>query len=298
MRSPKGFSGFTLVELTIVMVVMAMVAAVCLVFMQRTFAGYAQARDRLLLAEQGRLALNRIKRETRLALPNSVRVAAVGGLYYLEFVPVSAAGRYRVGSATGVDSAPACPADSASVPDNGVLTVGLSDTCFKTLGLVDTSGSSPGDWVVVFNAGPGYPGSDFYETGPSTGGNKAVLSLASATGGETRVAFAANVFTWDSPGHRFYLAKNPVSYVCDPASQLLTRWSGYPVQASQPTTGLAGLAGASSAALLRKVGGCQISYAPSAISSQFGLVTLNVSLATPSGDPLSLQVQSLVSNAP
>ena len=298
MRHLKHTSGLTLIELVIVMVVMGLIALVILVFMQRTFVGYAQSRDRLLLAEQGGLALNRLRRETRLALPNSARLTTVGGAYYLEFAPVSTAGRYRVGSATGVDTAIACPVDSASIPDNVVLTLGFSDTCFKALGVVDTSGVFPGDWLVIFNAGAGYAGSDFYETGAATGGNKAALSSISSSATETRVAFAANVFAWDSPGHRFYLAKNPVSYVCDPAAQTLTRWSGYPVQSIQPTTGLSGLSGASSAALLKKVGSCKISYAPSSISSQFGLVTINVSITAPSGDPLSLQVQSLVSNVP
>jgi hypothetical protein len=120
----------------------------------------------------------------------------------------------------------------------------------------------------------------------------------SSSATETRLAFDSNAFSWDTPGHRFYVAKNPISYVCDPVSKQLTRWSGYSVSSVQPTSGLSGLSGATSASLLKKVNSCQISYAPASIASQYGLITMNITLATDSGDPLSLQVQSLVSNLP
>ena len=206
--------------------------------MQRTFVGYAQAREQLLVGEQGMLALSQFKRETRLALPNSVRLATVGGVTYLELAPVATGGRYRRASDTGADTSPTCPSDVAGEPDNSVLSVGFADTCFKSLGPVDTSNVAIGDWLVIFNAGAGYTGSDFYESGAATGGNKAALSGVSSTVSETRVTFASNSFSWESPGRRFHIAKNPVSFACDPVAGTLTRWVGYPVQASQPTTNL------------------------------------------------------------
>ena len=298
MPCPDRQRGVTLVELIMVMVILGLVSTVSLVFMQRTFAGYGQARDRLLIAEQVRLTLNRFKREARLALPNSARVSVLGGVYYLEFVPVSTAGRYRIASATGSDPAPSCPSDSSAISDNGVLTIGQADTCFKTLGIMDATGVAVGDWVVVFNAGDGYSGSNFYENGASTGGNKAQLTSVSTSATETRVGFSPNAFAWDSPGHRFYVAKNPITYVCDPVAGALTRWSGYAVQASQPVGGLSGLSGASSASLAKKVSACSITYTPASIASQFGLLTVGLTQQTANGDIVSAQMQAQISNVP
>ena len=298
MLSPKLIRGVTLIELVMVIVITGIVAGVSLIFMQRTFTGYAQAREQLLVGEQGMLALSQFKRETRLSLPNSVRLASAGGVTYLELVPVASGGRYRVASATGADPAPACPVDVVGAPDNGVLSVGVADTCFKSLGSVDTSSVSIGDWLVVFNAGSGYAGSDFYESGAATGGNKAALTSFSSTGAETRFAFASNAFSWESPGRRFHIAKNPVTFACDPTAGTLTRWAGYSVQASQPTTNLAALAGARSGLLARNLGSCQITYAPASIGNQFGLVTLLIKINISSGGAMSLQSQAQVSNIP
>lgn len=298
MPYPKSARGVTLIELVMVMVILAIVSSVTLIFMQRTFVGYGQARDRLMVASQGRLALNRIKRDLRLSLPNSVRLATVGGVYYLEFAPVSTGGRYRVGSATGADTSPTCSIDSAGIPDNGVLTIGQADACFKTLGPIDATNVAVGDWVVVFNAGAGYVGSNYYEGGGVTGGNKAALTAISSTVSESKLNFASNTFSWDSPGHRFYLAKNPITYACDPVAGTMTRWSGYAVQAAQPTTNISSLSGVSAGVLVNNLTACQIVYTTSSIANQFGLVTIFMRLSTPSGDPLNLQVQSQVSNLP
>lgn len=296
MRSRE--TGMTLIELIMVIVIMGILSGTILVFMQRTFSGYETARARLVLADQGRLALNRLKREVRLSLPNSVRLASSGGLYYLEFSPVVTAGRYRSGSASGTDPAPACPSDSASLADNGVLTVGAADTCFKTLGPLDTSGAAAGDWVVVFNAGSGYAGADFYETGSLTGGNKSKLVSATIGATETKVVFESASFPWDSPGHRFFISKSPVSYVCDPIAGTLTRWTGYPVQTSQPTATLSGLSGSSSSILAKGLASCRIGYAPSSIANQYGLVTIMIQLQTSNGDSFVLEAQTQVANIP
>lgn len=295
MRSPNPQRGVTLIELIIVIVVLAIVAGTSLVFMQRTFAGYEQARQRILVAEQGRAALNRAKRELRLSLPNSARLSTVGSTYYLEFAPVAAAGRYRAGSDTGADSSPACAADSAEISDNSLLTIGSPDTCFKPLRPIDAGKIAIGDWLVVFNAGAGYSGADYYESGAATGGNKAKLTSATDGG---KLDFESASFTWSSPGHRFYIAKSPVTYACNPISGKLTRWAGYAPQAAQPTVGVASLAGAVGADMAKGLVGCKISYAPASIANQFGLITIALDMGTASADHFVLQTQAQVANMP
>jgi MSHA biogenesis protein MshO len=175
-----------------------------------------------------------------------------------------------------------------------VLTIGASDSCLKPLGNIDASNVPRGSWLVIFNAGEGYPGANYYEFGGVTGGNKSQITLA-ANG---KIDFDAHAFTWDSPSRRFFIATSPVSYACDPVAKTLRRWTGYSPQASQPTVGLASLDGATSAMLGRNLKSCQISYAPASIANQFGLVTLTVNFGTPSGDNMILQTQVQVSNLP
>jgi MSHA biogenesis protein MshO len=293
MRRLDHSRGATLVELIMVIVMMGVISGACLVFMQRAFAGYEQSRERLAMAEQGRLALTRFKREARLALPNSARAATVAGYSYLEFAPVAAAGRYRAGSATGADAAPLCAADTA-LPDNSVLSVGALDSCLKPLASIDVGLARAGDWLVVFNAGAGYAGADFYETGPATGGNKSKLTAVSSS----KLDFEPHSFAWDSPAHRFFIAQSPVSYVCDPVAKTLTRWSGYEPQSSQPTTGLSSMPGAQSGLVARNVSSCRIAYAPASVGGQFGLITLALEYQNAGGDKLLMQAQAQVGNMP
>ena len=290
--------GFTLIEMIMVMVIIGIVASTSAFFVQRVFLGFNASRERMLLAEQARVALSRFKRETRLSLPNSIRVSNVGALVYMEFVPVVTAGRYRAGSATGSDPVPACSPDTSLLADNSVLTIGSSDSCFKSIGLFDINGAGAGDWLVVFNAGAGYAGADVYESGSSSGGNKSSITGFSASLVDVKVDFAANVFQWDSPGHRFYVARNPVTYVCDPASGSLYRVSGYAVQSSQPTGGIMSLPGSVRSFLLKNVNSCSLSYVASTVGGQIGLATMNVKLLSSSGDPVVLQTQTLVENRP
>lgn len=294
MRSLNAQRGVTLIELVIVMVILAIVAGTSMIFMQRTFVGYDQARQRILVAEQGRVALSRAKRELRLSLPNSARLSTVGSSYYLEFAPVAAAGRYRAGSGSGTDPAPACAADSPALADNSLLTIGTADTCFKPLGAIDASKVALGDWLVVFNAGPGYSSADYYESGAATGGNKAKITAATGT----KLDFESASLTWDSPGHRFYVAKSPITYVCNPTLGTLSRWTGYAPQAAQPNVGIASLAGASGSDMARGLVGCKISYAPASIANQFGLITIALDMGTPSGDHFILQTQAQIANMP
>lgn len=292
----KHTSGFTLIEMVIVMVILAIVSSTILIFMQRTFSGYEKGRERMLLVDRSRGALNQIKRELRLALPNSIRVANSAGVSYLEFVPVVVGGRYRVGGANGGDSSPTCPLDVINAADNGQLSIGLADTCLKTIGPVDTSGISNSNWMVVFNSGEGYAGSNFYESGAVSGGNKSKITANAALTGESRIAFESNIFAFDSPGHRFYVTKSPTTIVCDPTLGQLIMREGYTMQTLQPTIGLSSLGGTSSV-ISRNVTSCSITYSPSSIGGQYGVVVIRVSLGV-GGDVIPLEIQTQVSNMP
>lgn len=294
----KRSAGFTLIEMIVSMVILGIISAGVAIFMTGPINAYDAAKRRAQQTQTAQLAFSRVKRDLRFSLPNSVRVASSGSSQYLEFAGLSGGGRYREASGNGADPAPACPIDSPQEPDNGILDIGAPDTCFKTIGPVDISGISVGNWLVVNNMGDGYPGANFYESGALTGGNKAKITAVSSTATESRFAFESLAFPSGSPGKRFFTVAGPVSYVCDPVAREIRRYWGYAPQASQPTAGIGSLAGVQSAAVLKNVDSCQISYAPASVASRYGLVSILAKMSLPEGDTVSMLAQAHVSNTP
>lgn len=90
-------SGVTLIELIVVIVVTGILVGIVGMFGRGQIQAYLDVASRAALADAGDTALRRIARELQAALPNSVRVSG----NYLEFVPISDAGRYRAESGGG-----------------------------------------------------------------------------------------------------------------------------------------------------------------------------------------------------
>ena len=127
------------------------------------------------------------------------------------------------------------------------------------------------------NYGTGFAGQDAYEAGSANRVRILGVDAASETTRD-RFNFAAKTFVrslHDSPGKRFYVTSGPVSYVCDTAAQTITRYSGYLIAATQPTS----FAGATSVALIAEnVTTCTFDYSDN-VARQIGLLTLRVTLA-------------------
>src|SRR5712692_3016913 len=93
----RRLRGFTLIEMVIAIVLVSIIVATTIFFVYPV----RQAADlstRAELTDIADNALQRIGREVRLALPNSVRVTTSGSSAFLEFLPVRTAGRYRADS--------------------------------------------------------------------------------------------------------------------------------------------------------------------------------------------------------
>jgi MSHA biogenesis protein MshO len=86
--------GFSLIELVAVMVLLGIVAAASTVFISASVGIYSDTARRSELNQQGRFALERISRQLRGALPNSVRVVSNASQSCVEFMPVVAASSY------------------------------------------------------------------------------------------------------------------------------------------------------------------------------------------------------------
>jgi MSHA biogenesis protein MshO len=214
-RSPAR--GFTLVEMIVSMVVLGILSAMVAVFIRAPILAYREGVDRAEITDQADLALRRMARDIRLALPNSVRVWQDGSL--LEFLQTRSGARY-LAAEDNVDSAPFLDFEDASKVDFTAIAPPASFTRVVA-----------GDYVVVFNLGEGFePANAYAVPGAGLAGNIARITarvdgsvtlpgMSSATP-SVRLTLAANPFASQevplaSPDKRFQVVSGPVSFYCE-----------------------------------------------------------------------------------
>ena len=88
-------SGFTLIELVVTLVISAIVVSFVSVFISGPVRGFMDQARRARLVDAADSALQRIGRDVRRALPNSVRTTSAGGVVALEVLSTVDGGRYR-----------------------------------------------------------------------------------------------------------------------------------------------------------------------------------------------------------
>lgn len=95
MRNPLSVKGFTLIELVIVVVILAIMATAVTNYIIFGTQIYVDGQLRQQTLSSSRYAIQRLTREIQEAVPNSVRVENNGSNYCIEFVPIKASGAYR-----------------------------------------------------------------------------------------------------------------------------------------------------------------------------------------------------------
>ncbi len=85
-------SGFTLIELITVIVILSILASIGTGFVVKATDSYHRTQTRALLVNTARPALERMTRQLRVALPYSVRITNGGSC--VEFMPIAAGGNY------------------------------------------------------------------------------------------------------------------------------------------------------------------------------------------------------------
>ncbi len=264
--------GFTLIEALVVIMITGIIAVAIITFVRQPVLAYLDSARRAEFSDEADTALRRIARDVQNALPNSVRVS---GSQFLEFLPISAAGRYRAdfGVAGAGD-----PLDFAS----------STDSSFDVLGPVVNVAA--GDSIVVYNLG--IAGADAYA------GTTTSRRLATTAGSLSVVQFNPNgaAFAFASPGSRFQVISTPVTYACDLATGRLLRYAAYPIQAAQPATWAMLNALVTPAVLANNLTVCSFSYNPGALARS-GVVTMRLAI-TRNGETVSLLHQVSVSNTP
>jgi MSHA biogenesis protein MshO len=237
-RPPRRAAGFTLIEAIIAIVITGILGSVVAVFINRPIQGYFDSVRRAELTDQADVALRRISRDIRLALPNSLRVITAGGVNYIEFIMTSAGGRYRFeddGSTGG---------NFLDFSGSVVNPACGNDRCFDILGtsLANPPNIANGDSIVVYNLGAGYAPADAY-----AGGSQSNRTTVTVTPGTPYIAtMATNVFAAQSPplpspDARFQVVPagtQAVTYACPaaagPPGNLTRQWN-YGFNAAQGT---------------------------------------------------------------
>lgn len=116
MNSPRVHhqqQGFTLIELMTVVVILSVVAAIGTNFMVLSTEAYNRTQQRARLINESRLALERMTRQLRVALPNGLRIINSGAC--LEFLPVVGGGNY-LNPVPDMDNGVAASASIATAP--------------------------------------------------------------------------------------------------------------------------------------------------------------------------------------
>ena len=262
--------GFTIVELIVVITVVGILAAGAATFIRNPTQAYFDVENYANLTDRADTALRRMSREMRNALPNSVRATTNGADSFVEFIPVTSAGRYR---AEVGNNASDNPLDFAASADS-----------FDVLGASVNVGA--GSQLVIYNLG--VSGADAYE-----GTNRRPLATA---GTLSTLAFTGGPFPQPSPSSRFYVIATATTFACDLTNRRLVMYSGYALQSAQPASIGTLNALATGHPIANNVTSCQIQYIPGALQRS-GIVLIYLGL-TQDTARVNLMHQVNVVNSP
>jgi MSHA biogenesis protein MshO len=303
-KTTRRQRGFTLVEAIVVMVIVGILAGVMVLFIRRPVQNYVDSAARAEMSEAADLALRRMTRELRGALPNSVRLNAAGGVWWLEFIPTKAGGQYL----TPEDN----PSDDNPIKGKPLNFNGPNAQTFSVVGPMPAAPYAivPGDFITIYNLGPGFPGADAYARGNLALVTKVLNNDVSFESYQDGAAHpnainpfvpAAGAVPNSSPDHRFQVVGRPVTFRCQGGpggTGTLTRSVAADFYVSQPTP-----TAAAGALLANNVLGCDFSVTSMA-HRQSALIGLNLALAraspnSPNGvETVTLSDQIHVDNTP
>ena len=288
MPRPTVQSGFSLVELIVVVVLLGVLAGGAGLLILRPIEAYDDQVRRQQLVDQGEMALRQIARDVRRALPNSVRVTPVGAGFAVEMVNTVDGARYR--DETGGEF----------ITTNDTLEFATGDTDFNLLGMFNTPGVlAPGRRLVIYNtSAAGIYTDAALNNNPgivTTAGTTLTLSTISPPTEDDEHHINMNPafqFAQQSPGQRVFVIDGPTSYICDPATNRMLRYSNYAFSAAQPTPPVGGTSGV----VISQLSGCSMTYSPGT-SQRGGILTVEITV-TDSGESISLLHQVHVVNVP
>lgn len=219
----KRNRGFTLLELIIVIIILGVMSVGISGFITLSTQTYLNVSERDKLLSSARFAVERLNRELRNAVPNSVRVRDDTTRHCIEFTPIKASTFYT--------DIPVVP-DPVKTTIDVVKFINSQGDPFNCLG-------SCADYIVV------YPlvSSDIYNFNVNSGDGKVTLlkSFSGLTGDIWTLPIepvGGMVFDQHSPTNRLYVFDKPVSYCVNNSE--LRRYNDYnfdPTQSLDPSGG-------------------------------------------------------------
>jgi len=274
----RNAQGFSLIELIMVIVIVAILATMTTKIITLPVSSYVDLQRRTSLVDTAELTLRRMQRDIRRALPNSVRIT--GGGTVLELLHIEDGGRYRAKQDfTVAATAGLCAAN----PSGDILDFTTMDSCFEVTGTLKTFNpqATAAEQLIIYNLGE--PSADAYTSSYRT-------TVINSSDPKT-VKFNAFKFPYNSPQQRFFIVDTPVTYLCN--NNQLLRYSGYVITSAQPNPP----SGVTGKIQVDKISSCNFKYDPGA-SSRSGLVTLEINLTDSAGESVSLMQQVHVDNVP
>ncbi|SET63793.1 PilW family protein [Thalassotalea agarivorans] len=214
--------GFTLIELVSVIVLLGIMAVGFTSFIGLTTQSYVNATVRDELIASARFSVERINRELRHAVPNSMRVTEAfdGSIKCLEFIPIKASTSY---------------VDIPVAPET-------AESEFPVIPFINQQGndylcSNCGDFVTVYPSSTAAVYTNL-SSSVSSGRSFPITDIADdATTSDQWTVTLANgsgvLFEEESPTRRLYVFDSPVSF-CMSDAQGLVRYSNYPISVNQP----------------------------------------------------------------
>jgi len=206
--------GFTLIELVLVIMLLGIMAVGIAGFIKLTAQTYVNVAQRDELIASARFAVERLNREIRNAVPNSVRVKNQAGFNCIEFVPILASTTY-----TEIAVAPEASSNTLTV----IPFLGEDGNDYQC-------GAGCQDVVIVYPTNSDDVYSDSTDNAGKLFGLQTVVQT-SASQWTLTLDHAADVngdrFESDSPTERLYVAKSPVSYCT--FSNALYRFDNYTI---------------------------------------------------------------------
>lgn len=203
----KRQSAFSLIELIIVIIIIGILAVSLSNITRNAVYSYIDGKDRNRQSQSGKWVAERISREIREALPQSVRTGDSGGIHCVEFMNIinassyinlPASGNITTINAAGFDLSTTAATLIAIMPLNATTLYGATGT----LGNVASIAAA---------------------------GSQVVITLTAPTN-----------FNRRSPLDRFYLLSSPVSFCLNNNNGQITRHTGYSLAGGQqfpPTAG-------------------------------------------------------------
>ncbi|MGB0495085.1 MAG: prepilin-type N-terminal cleavage/methylation domain-containing protein [Kangiellaceae bacterium] len=196
-------SAFTLMELIIVILLIGILSISFSKILTQSVSSYFDARDRNHHSQSAKWITESLSRSLREALPQSVRVASLGNIDCVEYMPIINATRYFNLPASG------------AVSSFNIVTFDVAFQANLSAAIMPVDATSL------------YVG---------TGVTSEIASITSSGAGESLVTLVnPTTFTRRSSQNRVYLLSSPVSFCLNDNTGIITKYTDYGTSSTQST---------------------------------------------------------------